>query len=143
MTTRRRNSATAALVALVVAIAPALTPAALVYDAKASGPDASARSILPDWDALDGGIDPVDGNLITRRAMEHLREGDDSSWSAWGLAALGAVCYWWSSAVCGVLAVAVLAYETYQLFGTCEVTLPDGRVVEQIDTVPGDKWGGC
>lgn len=75
--TRRRCSASAAVVvALAMMLAPALTPAALAYDAEASGPDASARFILPDWDPLDDGIDPFDESLIPRRAMEHPREMD-------------------------------------------------------------------
>ncbi len=41
--------------------APALSPAALAYNAKSGGPDASARLILPDWDRLDGGIDRSTG----------------------------------------------------------------------------------
>lgn len=70
--------------------APALSPAALAYNAKSSGPDASARLILPDWDRLDGGIDPFDGNLIPRRAMENPRDGmSDILW--WGAA--GACIY--------------------------------------------------
>ena len=80
----------AVLIALAVAIVPALTPAALAYNAKASGPDASARIILPDWDRLDGGIDPFDGSLIPRRAMEHPRDGL-SEWLLW--VAAGACLY--------------------------------------------------
>jgi len=77
MTTRRRWALATGLVVLAVAIAPGLTPAALAYDAKASGPGASARLILSDWGALDGGIDPFDGNLISRRTTEH-------QWGEWG-----------------------------------------------------------
>ena len=33
--------------------------------------------ILPDWDPLDDGIDPFDGHLIPRRAMEHPHEWYD------------------------------------------------------------------
>ena len=62
---------------MAVVFAPALSPAALAYDARASGPDASARLILPGWDSLDGGIDPFDKSLIPRRAMEHPQEWDD------------------------------------------------------------------
>ena len=75
---------------MALVFAPVLTPAALAYDAKASGPDASARLILPDWDPLDGGIDPFDGSLMPRRAMEHPRDGmSDYLW--WGAA--GACLY--------------------------------------------------
>ena len=87
MTTRRRNAA-AVFVALAVAIAPALTPAALAYDAKVSNPAASARLILLDWDRLDGGIDPFDGSLIPRRAMEHPQEWNDVWWAI-GITACG------------------------------------------------------
>lgn len=91
MTTRRRSTLAAVLIALAVAVAPTLTPAALAYDAKASGPDASARLVLPDWDRLDGGIDPFDrSSLIPRRAMEHPRDGL-SDWLWWGAA--GACLY--------------------------------------------------
>ena len=39
-------------------------------------------------------------------------------------------------------ALAILA-GLIQMAGTCEVTLPSGAVVEQIDLVPGSRWGGC
>ena len=83
--TRRRSTTAAIVVVLALVFAPALTPAALAYDAKASGPDASARLILPDWDRLDRGTDPFDGKLIPRRAMEHPREGDWGWWLAAGV----------------------------------------------------------
>ena len=72
--TRRCSTSAAMVVTLAVMVAPALTPAALAYDAKASAPADSARLLLPDWDALAGCIDPFDGNLIPRRAMEHPRQ---------------------------------------------------------------------
>ncbi len=72
--TRRRSTTAAIVVVLAVVFAPALSPAALAYSAKASGLDASARLIVPDWDRLDGGIDPFDGSLIPRRAMESPQE---------------------------------------------------------------------
>lgn len=89
--TRRRSTTAAIMVVLALVFAPALTPAALAYDADASGPDDTAmRFILPDWDVLDGGIDPFDGSLIPRRAMEHPRDGmSDYFW--WGAA--GACLY--------------------------------------------------
>ena len=88
--TRRRSTTAAIVVVLAVVFAPVLTPAALAYDAKAGGPDASARLILPDWDRLDDGIDPLDGTLIPRRAMEHPQEWDDI------VIAIGAVvCVYW------------------------------------------------
>ena len=72
--TRRRSATAAIVVVLAVVFAPALSPAALAYDAKAGGPDASARLILPDWDALDGGIDPFD-----RKEPQHAG-GSSNNW---------------------------------------------------------------
>lgn len=83
--TRRCSTSAAVVVALAVMLAPALIPAALAYDAKAGGPADSARVVLPDWDALDGGINPFDGSLIPRRAMESPQEG------LWATDLIGAV----------------------------------------------------
>ena len=83
--TLRRSTLAAMLVVVAVAVAPTLTPAGLAYDAQASGPDASARVILPDWGRLDSGIDPFDGKLILRRAIEHPRIGEWGWWIAAGV----------------------------------------------------------
>lgn len=113
--TRRCGTSAVVVIALAVMFAPTLTPAALAYDAKASGPDASARLILPDWDALDGGIDPFDRSLIPQRAMEHPREG---LWAVDVVGALYAGACWaqifsCTGAVAGAWAAYGIARATY------------------------------
>lgn len=108
--TRRRS--TAAVVALVaVALAPALTPAALAYDAEAGRPDASAaRFVLPNLDTLDGGgIDPFGDNLIPRRAMERPQEGE-GVWVAIGLALCSYAGSWGLGVACGAAGVGYAIY---------------------------------
>ena len=44
----------------------------------------------------------------------------------------------------GILVLGAIARAgLLQMAGTCEVTLPNGAVVERIDLVPGSRWGGC
>lgn len=106
MTPRRCSTPASVVLALAVALAPALTPAALAYDAEASRPaDLAARFMLPDWDTLDGGIDPFRDTLIPRRAMEHPREFDWDLYDALGGLA-GGYCYiggWCSAGFVGGL----------------------------------------
>lgn len=106
-TRRRCSTAAAVVVTLAVMFAPALTPAALAYDAKASRPSDAVRVVLPDWDRLDGGINPFDGNLIPRRAMESPQE-------LWGVDLVGALyaggCYLQIFACTGAIGGAWAAY---------------------------------
>lgn len=124
MTTRQCSTLVAVLVAPVVAFASALAPDALVYDAKASGP--YARLVLPDWDAVDGGIDPFAGNLIPRRTMAHPREFLD--WVggiAAGVSLFCAVAGWTNPFGCGgatVVGAAVWIIGNYPDHPPCSAT---------------------
>jgi hypothetical protein len=93
---------------LTVAFAPALSPAALAYSAKASGLDASARLIVPDWDRLDGSVDPFDGTLIPRRAMESPQEWRDAGDIFAGVYGFGCWAGFWGCG--GALAAGVAIY---------------------------------
>ena len=130
----QRNAMATILAALAVAIAPALTPAVLAYNADASGPDATTRLILPNLDRLDRVIDPFGDDLLPRRAMESPREWDDV-WVAIGLAVCGAFGGWFAGA-CGVAGVSyALSQAEYESKpDVCSMANNDPMVTEsQID----------
>lgn len=135
--TRHCGALAAVVVALAMMFAPALTPAALAYDAKASGAADSARLILPDWDALDGGIDPFDRSLIPRRAMEHPHEWYDVAVAGllWGCSytVLG-------SGICGGLGFGY-AVARHCAGGACSTSDPD--VCSMAANDPMASVDGC